>query len=103
MSLELEIINPLRFEGWDELILQTHGYSFFHSLAWAKVLYDSYNYKPLYFTLFDRNNLLVLIPLMQVNSFLTGRSGVALPFSDYCEPIVSEKGNREEIIGYIIN
>jgi len=103
MSLKFEIINPLQFEGWDELILQTHGYFFFHSSAWAKVLYDSYNYTPLYFTLIDGNKLLVLIPLMEVNSFLTGRRGVALPFSDYCDPILSERIKKEEIFNYIIN
>jgi hypothetical protein len=37
----------------------------------------------------DDHKLLALIPLMEVNSFLTGRRGVSLPFTDYCTPIIA--------------
>jgi lipid II:glycine glycyltransferase (peptidoglycan interpeptide bridge formation enzyme) len=31
-----------------------------------------------------------LVPIMEVNSVLTGKKGVSLPFTDYCEPIIEE-------------
>src|SRR4030065_2740482 len=86
---QLKVINPLDYPEWDKLVLSTRGYSFFHSAAWARVLNESYGYKPLYLTLIDDGRLLSLIPCMEIKSILTGKRAVSLPFTDYCEPIFS--------------
>ncbi len=39
---------------------------------------------------------------MEVNSFLTGKRGVSLPFTDYCQPILSDKTDFQEIIDDLI-
>ncbi len=88
-SIQVEIINPLQFDGWDELVRTHPDTTFFHSSHWARVLNITYGYKPLYFTVRDNDNLSALIPLMEIDSFLTGKRGVSLPFTDYCGPIVS--------------
>ena len=89
MKDSIQIINPLEYEAWDDLLLSTPGYSFFQSSAWARVLFESYGYTPKYFSIINDGKLLVLIPIMEVNSFLTGRRGVSLPFTDYCQPILA--------------
>jgi len=89
-TTELKVINPLDYPEWDKLVLSNKDYSFFHSLAWARVLYETYDFKPLYFSLINTNRLAALIPLMEVKSILTGKRGVSLPLTDYCEPIISE-------------
>jgi len=89
MKPNIQIINPITYLGWDDLLISCPGYSFFHSSAWARVLSDSYGYTPIYFTVFQDGKLLALIPLMEVNSFLTGKRGVSLPFTDYCDPIMN--------------
>ena len=88
MSLKLQIINPLEFNGWDELLLTNQESSFFHSETWARVLYDTYKYTPIYFCAFQDHKLSALVPVMEINSKLTGRRGVSLPFTDTCEPII---------------
>jgi len=103
MKLELKIINPIEFHNWDEWILSTEKYSFFHSSGWTQVLHESYGYKPLYFALGDKNELKMLLPLMEINSFFTGKRGVALPFSDYCEPIIKGDVNFEMVLDTIID
>jgi hypothetical protein len=95
---DLKIINPTTYPDWDNLILSSKDYSFFHTSSWAKVLAESYNYNPLYFTIIENNRLLCLIPLMEINSMLTGRRGVSLPFSDYCQSICDNKESFCEII-----
>jgi lipid II:glycine glycyltransferase (peptidoglycan interpeptide bridge formation enzyme) len=90
MKLDIQIVNPIEYEGWDNLILSHPDYSFFHSSAWAKVLSEAYGYTPLYFTVINRDGIEALIPAMEVNSFLTGRRGVSLPFTDYCEPMIND-------------
>jgi hypothetical protein len=83
----IEIINPIDFHGWDDLVLQHPNYNFFHSSAWARVLSGAYGYKPLYFATIENGHPAALMPIMEVNSFLTGRRGVSLPFSDCCPPL----------------
>lgn len=83
----LQVVNPLEFPDWDKLVLSTPDYSFFHSSTWARVLYESYGYRPLYFTLIDEGRLLASIPCMEIKSIITGKRAVCLPFTDYCEPI----------------
>ncbi len=101
-NLQINIVNPIIYKGWDELLTSANGYSLFHSQAWARVLHDSYQYAPLYFTIIDRRKLSALIPVMEVNSVITGRRGVSLPFTDYCQPIVSDKIQFQEILNFII-
>jgi len=92
---QLTVINPLDYPEWDKLVLSTRDYSFFHSSAWARVLHESYGYRPLYFTLIDDGRLLSLIPCMEIRSILTGKRAVSLPFTDYCEPILSPLLEKE--------
>ena len=94
MHQEIEIINPLNYPGWDELVLTTKNYSFFHSSAWARVLHESYGYKPLYFTSIVNGRVLALIPVMEIKSLLTGKRAVSLPFTDHCEPIFAATSLR---------
>ena len=102
MSLNLQIINPITYPGWDDLLLSNPDYSFFHSSSWARVLSESYNYVPLYFALIKENRLLVLISVMEVKGFITGKRGVSLPFTDYVDPIVAGDIKVKDVINYPI-
>jgi hypothetical protein len=48
--MKLKILNLLTYPNWDDLLLAHEDYAFFHTSAWARVLSESYGYKPLYFT-----------------------------------------------------
>jgi hypothetical protein len=95
---DIRIINPIEFEGWDNMIVPLPGSSFFHSAAWAKVLSESYNYKPVYFTLFHDGSIVGLLPLMGIESVLTGKRGVSLPFTDYCQPIAQNENKFQDML-----
>jgi hypothetical protein len=101
--MPLQIIDPTQYDGWDDLILSHPDYSFFHSSAWARVLFESYQYRPRYFTVIDHGQLLALIPVMEVNSFLTGRRGVSLPFTDYCNSIVDGSIQFQDLFEHIMD
>lgn len=98
---DIEIINPIGYTGWDSLVLSSDSYSFFHSSAWARVLSESYGYKPVYFTSFHKGKILFLIPLMEIKTFLTSKRAVSLPFSDYVEPILSEGFQLQDTFNHI--
>lgn len=61
--------------------------TFFYSAAWARVLHATYGYDLVYFVTRTDGRIRSLLPVMEVNSWLTGRRGVSLPFTDECEPL----------------
>lgn len=76
-------------EGTDERvpILREEDSSFFHQSAWIDCLANSYGYKPK--TLIQKcgDECTARIPFLEVDSWLTGKRGVSLPFTDYCPPL----------------
>ena len=74
--------NPLESADWDAQLAARTDASFFHSSAWLNVLAATYGFTPLFL-----ENKNAVWPLMEVNSWLTGKRGVALPFTDNCEPL----------------
>ena len=86
----IQAVNPLDEPGWDAMVLTHPGYTFFQSRAWAQVLHRTYGFQPVYFTARDGNRLLAQLPVMEVKSWLTGRRGVSLPFTDVCPPLTSD-------------
>jgi hypothetical protein len=95
---QIKIIDPLQYPNWDSLLLSSTGYSFFHSLGWARVLCESYRFKPLYFIQLSQDRLSALLPLMEAHTFLLGRKGISLPFSDHCFPIASNGSHLDRIV-----
>jgi hypothetical protein len=79
--------SPLLDPNWDALVAKNPECSFFHSAAWAKVLAETYGYTPDYFVARKAGGIDSLLPLMEVDSWLTGKRGIALPFTDDCEPL----------------
>lgn len=101
--MQFDIINPMCYPNFDNILLSRPEYSFFQSSHWAKVLFESYQYTPLYFTHIQRQKIKYLIPVMVVKSTLTGKRGVSLPFSDYCDPILDNNRNPKDVFDYILN
>ncbi|HEV2695332.1 MAG TPA: GNAT family N-acetyltransferase [Verrucomicrobiae bacterium] len=84
-------LNPLENPNWDVLLTSRPDFSFFHGTAWARVLTGAYGYVPHYFYTGDAGSPETLLPLMEVDSWLTGRRGIGLPFTDECAPLGAEK------------
>jgi hypothetical protein len=99
--MAIQIINPIECPHWDDLLQTADRATFFHTTAWARVLVESYGYKPLYFTAMDQGRLAGLIPVMEIDSFLTGRRGVSLPFTDICHPIADTADTFQELMGHL--
>ena len=83
---EIDPINDLR---WDNLVLSHPQSSVFQSTQWLKALQSAYGYKPIAVTTcppgVPLSNGLVFC---HVKSRVTGERLVALPFSDYCDPLL---------------
>lgn len=82
-------VNPAQHRDWDKLLAQHPHHSFFHGAAWARVLESTYGFTPAYFAVQKAGAIQSLLPLMEVDSWLTGRRGIGLPFTDHCGPLAS--------------
>jgi Acetyltransferase (GNAT) domain len=89
-SETVEIVNPLVNARWDRLLESYPTATIFHTSAWARVLCEHYRYRPTYFLVQADDRLLGMLACMEVESWITGRRGVALPFTDLSEPLVTE-------------
>jgi CelD/BcsL family acetyltransferase involved in cellulose biosynthesis len=100
-NVEVAILDPLCDPDWDRLVLSHPDCGFFHSAAWAKVLARTYRHKPLYLSFFQQGRPAALVPMMEVRSPFTGRRGVCLPFSDFCEPLIFDEGVAQKVLDKI--
>lgn len=91
-------IDPLKDRRWDEFVWRHPRASVFHSSAWLEALSRTYGYKPIVYTTSSAGQRLQNgIAFCRVESWLTGRRLVSLPFSDHCEPLVDTPQDLEII------
>lgn len=87
----LRAIDPVRDERWTDLIAKNDQSSLFHSPEWLVALQRTYGYEPVAFTTTpDEAPLREAVVFCRVNSWMTGRRLVSLPFSDHCQPLVDD-------------
>lgn len=85
-----QIIDPLQPEDalyWDEMAVSDANATVFHTSAWARVLAETYRYRPVYMIFRGKNEAKMLLPMMEVRSAITGTRGVSLPFTDFCDSL----------------
>jgi GNAT acetyltransferase-like protein len=88
-------VDPLRDSRWPRFVDGHPNASVFHTAEWLQALVKTYGYRAVVFTTAAPGTPLTSgIVCCQVNSWLTGRRLVSLPFSDHCEPLL---GSAEEL------
>jgi len=102
-AVQLRVVNPLDCPDWNERIdVRRHG-SFFNTVEWARVLSSSYGFEPCYIVGEEDGDIVSLLPMMHVGSWLTGRRGVSLPFSDYSEPVGMDSSRASLIMDALMD
>ena len=95
-------LDPTLDPRWARLVERHPKASVFHTVAWLQTLRRTYGYEPVAFTTSpptgELNNGLVFC---RINSWLTGRRLVSLPFSDHCEPLCDSAEHVDFLIRYL--
>jgi Acetyltransferase (GNAT) domain len=91
MAAQFQIVDPLEIPNWDEIVLTFPEAGIFHSVEWARVLVESYGFKPVYCVAYDQGKPIAIIPIMEVRDLLGRKKGISLPFSDFCQPLFREQ------------
>jgi hypothetical protein len=88
---------------WMDFIQTCPDVKIFHHPAWMELMHECYGYSASILALADMDgNLRAGLPFMKVNSLLTGRRWVSLPFSDYCNPLHRDDAARNELTRQLI-
>ncbi|MFB3819066.1 MAG: lipid II:glycine glycyltransferase FemX [Candidatus Methylomirabilales bacterium] len=100
--MEIQLVDPRTDRAWHRLIAR-HPSTVFHSPEWMGVLADTYA--------FDVRALVALdeageprsgVPFCPIQDFRGARL-VALPFCDYCDPLVEDRGEWEALLGQMLS
>lgn len=84
---QVEAVDPLAVPGWDLQVAGLEGVTFYHTAPWARVLQETYGHRPAYLVEAEAGRWTAALPVMEIRNPLSGRRGVALPFTDLCPPI----------------
>lgn len=83
-------LDPLSDPRWGTFAATHPDASAFHQVAWLKSLAQTYGYSPLALTPnAPGDSLTDALVFCKVQSWITGRRLVSLPFADHCEPLLS--------------
>jgi len=99
---EVEILDPAGDDGWDRLLASNSQSVFFHTSAWARVLSQTYGYRPCYAVVRAGDRLLGLLAMMEVRGLFGAPRGVSLPFTDYCPLVAVNETVREHLVHSVL-
>jgi hypothetical protein len=92
-------LDPLEDPRYPAFIERHPNSSIFHTQAWLQALQATYAFEPAAITTSspgaDLSNAIVFC---RVNSWLTGRRLVSLPFSDHCAPLLDTAADLEALL-----
>jgi CelD/BcsL family acetyltransferase involved in cellulose biosynthesis len=92
-------IHPLTDARWAELVKRHPRSSVFHTREWLEALRRTYGYEPVAMTTCSPGTPLTnAVVSCRVESRITGRRLVSLPFSDHCDLLTDDTGNATAMI-----
>ena len=92
------IIDPRNDPRWDEFVAEHPYGTMYHLSSWCSALNKAFDYEPCYAIVESKDKIKSGIPMMLIQSRLTGNRLVSLPRTSYCDPLVLRK---EEMTGLI--
>jgi len=89
--MRLSTLNPLLDSRWENFVAVHARASVFHHTSWLRALTSTYGYCPTVLTNATPGEPLTAgVVFCDVNSRVTGRRLVSLPFADHTEPLLSD-------------
>lgn len=95
-------MNPLEYADWDSLLGTHPQSSFFHTVAWIRILSETYGCTPVFFVVVKDRCLHAMMPVVELASWASGRRGVALPFTDTCDPLDREHTLKRKVLPEVL-
>lgn len=98
-AIDVYEMDPIRDPRWAALVDNHPRSSVFHSPNWLRALRTVYGYEPVAIsTSAPGSDLTNGLVFCGVNSWLTGRRLISLPFSDHCEPLINRSDELDDML-----
>jgi hypothetical protein len=92
-------INPLEDERWPQFLERHRLATVFHTAGWLDALHRTYGYRASALTTSSPGEALTnALVFCRIQSWLTGRRVVSVPFSDHCTPLVEDEVELELLL-----
>jgi hypothetical protein len=94
-------LDPTKDTRWGDFVENHPQASVFHTVPWLQALRSTYGYEAVAFSTSPPGAALKNgIVFCRINSWLTGRRLVSLPFSDHCRPLCDSIADLKILIQY---
>jgi hypothetical protein len=104
MAALLTVRIPLPDPRWVSFLEASPDAGIFHHPAWTQLMTECYGYWPFVIALLGPDgDIAAGLPLMEVNSPITGKRWVSLPFSDACRPLYREESALQKLTEGVIS
>jgi lipid II:glycine glycyltransferase (peptidoglycan interpeptide bridge formation enzyme) len=101
-KMPIIFIDPLSDPLYDQFVNSHPNASFFHSSTWARVLHDTYGFKPNCIALSENGQIRGLLPFMETKGIFRKRRAVSMPFSDFCEPLFDNQDDFQKVFDVLV-
>jgi len=93
---------PPSAQEWIEFAQSFRDANIFHHPNWINLIAETYQYEPKILVALDAHGkILAGIPLLEINSFITGKQLISLPFSDHCSPLFIDIQALDNLINHL--
>jgi len=80
-------VDPAADPRWLAFLNHMPEATLFYHPSWMKTLDEAYGYPQCCLGVEENGEIIGVLPLMEIDSWITGKRGVCLPFTDSCGPL----------------
>lgn len=98
-NLKLSFTDPVCDQRWDQFVAQHPDGKVYHCSAWCQVIAKTYSSQPcgVLAAKGKDDHLVEIMPMFYIDRWLSGKRLISLPFTTYCDPLMSPPTLRKAI------
>ncbi|MCE2594196.1 FemAB family PEP-CTERM system-associated protein [Motilimonas cestriensis] len=98
MSVQVILLDNSRRQQWDEFVAQHPEGEFFHLSGWQQVIEEVYGHACWFYFVEEQGEIVGLLPLAQIKSWLFGNKLISLPFAVSAGVLANNQGVADTLI-----
>lgn len=101
-SFVLEVVE-ITDKEWIDFVLLNPSATIFHHPSWAITISETYQHKSFAAVAKDPHGQIIGgIPIIEIDSWLTGKRWISLAFTDHCKPILKDECSIEDFTNAVL-
>ena len=103
MNYSVQIHSEDFGDSWNNFVSGNAQASIYHSSSWINLIRNTYNCKPLYFALYDKDKLCGGIPFFQKTKFLRKNKLLTSQYVDHCDILCDNNEQKQSVFTRIVS